>query len=253
MKTLKLNYKKILEEKSYKKHTEKIPAELKEHVNALEEILRFQLDEYPPGVIIDSTREHTLKCVHLTETIDFELDVEKLTRTLWIHDIPEIIIQDITVIEKNRKPKLSKRLDAEEIEASQELLNKENQDLLESFNKAYEVLKGKRTWNKQEIPLEMLIAKLIDNTEGNMTFHYFVTKWIKSDAYKRELMFPDDSLEYSFDINKTFKESIKGQFNENEQRKLMHFIDIALENIRDFWKKVPENRIPEKVKQNLKN
>ncbi len=247
---MKLNYTPIIEEKHYLKHRDLIPKELKNHINSLKKIPRFQLNEYPKGVIKDSTKEHTLKCIHLANTINFKIQKKKLIRTLWIHDIPELIIKDITVIEKNRKPRLSEELDNQEVEAAKILLNETDRELLTQFNKAYEILKGKEKWTGQ-VPLEMLLGKIIDNTDGNITFHYFVSKWTASSSYKKEEMFPMDSLEYSFLTNRKFSKFIKAHFPKEQQEILLHFIDVTLENIHHLWKNVPEKRIPKELKKHL--
>ena len=245
-----IEYKRILVGKSYLKEGKQIPADLKDNINALEHVLRFQFKEYPTGVIVDNTKVHTFKCVHLAKSLGLDLKYPTLLRTLWIHDIPELETNDVTVIEKYRKDNVDKAVEQKELKAAKSLLSKTDQKLLTSFNAANNFLKVK----PDEIPnLSFLYAKLIDNSEGNMTFHYFISSWVKSKNYKADLLPPPDSLIHPFVTNAKFKQRIKLNIQHEDIIHLLDFIDSVVNEIKLFWKDVPKSRIPTVITNAIKD
>lgn len=98
-----------LNSRSYQEVSLTIPPDLCDLVNNLTAVKRFQFKEYPPNVIIDDTYTHTLKCVALARAGKIALDQALLERILWVHDIPEILIGDVTVTENIETQKLIDR------------------------------------------------------------------------------------------------------------------------------------------------
>ncbi len=132
-----------LNSKSYQEVSLTIPPDLSELVNSLTAVKRFQFKEYPPNVFIDNTYTHTLRCVGLARSSTLPLNQALLERILWVHDIPEILIGDVTVIEKYRDKKIDQKVEKSEEEASRQLLSINDQELLKRFNAASDFLKGK--------------------------------------------------------------------------------------------------------------
>jgi len=240
-----------LNSKSYQDISLTIPNDLCELVNSLTTVKRFQFKEYPPNVIIDDTHTHTLRCVELARVSKLALNQSLLERILWIHDIPEILIGDTTVIEKYRDKKTDQKIEKNELEASRLLLSSNDQELLKRFNAASDFLKGRMRWDESTIGFEAITAKLIDNSEGNMTFHHFIANWVRSDRFEKNLMPPLDSLVHAFITNLKFKEAVEKNLSKDRCEVILPFISCVLENIRACWNKIPSSRIPSELSKYL--
>lgn len=243
-----LDYKNILENKTYLDLLKTVPLDIAEKINSLENVARFQFKEYPKDVIIDNTRNHTLRCINLANTVDFGISKDTILRTLWIHDIPELITNDITVVEKYRKENAEKKFEIDELKAAKELLSKDDQLLLEKFNHANNFLKGNTVVDADTSFIDFIIAKIIDNSEGNLTFHYYISKWVASDTYDEKLLPPIDSLKHSFVTNIKFIDKIKKELPKEQNEMLIKFIELVLETITRFWNEVPVEKIPDVIK-----
>uniref|UniRef100_A0A7C4XT05 HD domain-containing protein n=1 Tax=candidate division WWE3 bacterium TaxID=2053526 RepID=A0A7C4XT05_UNCKA len=248
---LPLNYQKIIENKPYTKLLKEVPSELKNQLHNLSLIKRFQFKEYPKDLIADNTLDHTLRCVYLAKKINLRLNKAKLIRTLWVHDIPKLLTNDLTVIEKYRNLDADKNFRLREHKAAKKLLSSVDRSLLDLFNKADDFLKWK-VMRVREIPLESIAAKIIDNSEGNMTFHYFVSGWVASEAYNPKLLPPTDSLIHTFRINNIMQNQLK-LLPETHGKELANLIDTVLKTIGTFWKNVPQEKIPSVLGDYLKH
>ncbi len=69
-----------------------------------------------PADRIESVADHTLQLILLaniiTKELNFELDNQKLTEMLLIHDLGEVIVGDISEVEENRDIKKAKEAEA---------------------------------------------------------------------------------------------------------------------------------------------
>jgi 5'-deoxynucleotidase YfbR-like HD superfamily hydrolase len=237
----------ILNSKSYQEVSLTIPPDLCDLVNNLTAVKRFQFKEYPPNVIIDDTYTHTLKCIGLARTSKLALNQALLERILWVHDIPEILIGDVTVTEKYRDTKIDREVEKSEEGAARQLLSTSDQELLKKFNAASDFLKGKAVWDENTIGFEAVFAKLIDNSEGNMTFHYFITNWVRSDEFEESLMPPLDSLVHTFITYRNFDNLVIKNLSQQNASALVSLTACVLDNIRACWRKVPSSRIPSEL------
>lgn len=244
---MEFNYADILSTHAYLVTASSIPSDLTAKVLALSDVKRFQFKEYPPNVIVDNTFTHVLKCIHLTHVLQTHLNQTLLERILWIHDIPELTMGDVTVIEKSRSSPLNKRLEAQELVISKSMLSSSDQILLQQFNTASTFLKGQHAWDPELSCFEALLAKLIDNAEGNMTFHYFITQWVNSDKFAYSLMPPTDSLIHTFVSNQRFKSIIQDTLPEEQALVASSLIKCVLENVLDMWNTVPLERVPSAI------
>lgn len=237
----------ILNTKSYQEVSLTIPPDLCDLVNNLTAVKRFQFKEYPPNVIIDDTYTHTLKCVALARASKIALDQALLERILWVHDIPELLIGDVTVTEKYRDKKIDKEVEKSEKTASRKLLSASDQELLKVFNTASDFLKGKVAWDESTVGFEALCAKLIDTAEGNMTFHYFITSWARSADFEESLMPPLDSLVHTFVTYRSFNNLVIENLSQRNASTLRSSTACTLDNIRACWRNVPSSRIPSEL------
>jgi hypothetical protein len=249
---MQLDYFKILEDKLFVDYIHEIPSDLNDKINELANVKRFDFTEYPKNVIVDDTRSHTVKCICLaTKLLTQRFNQNLVLRTLWIHDIPESVTKDVTVIEKSRDENLTKHVEEQEMLAAAQLLNTSDLKLLENFNIANEFLKDKREWDADTVSNEALFAKLIDNYEGNMTFNYFVAKWVGSEMYNPSLAPPDDALTHAFITGRKFSILLKQIPSAQYAEDLQKIVDLSLENIRNFWTRIEYKRIPAVLKDYL--
>ena len=102
-------------------------------------------------------------------------------------------------------------------------------------------------WDENTIGFETVFAKLIDNSEGNMTFHHFITDWVRSDRFEESLMPPLDSLVHTFVTYRSFDNLVIGNLSEQNASALVSLTACVLNNIRACWSKVPSSRIPNKL------
>jgi len=246
-----LDFKKIVEEKKYLDSEKEIPEDISQHIEELKKVKRAQFKEYPEGVFEDDTRNHTLKCVYIAKKVADERVFLDTVRTLWIHDIPELITGDLTVIEKYRDSTSAKKFEKEELDAAKKLLTPRDQELLIDFNNASKLLKNKPNQNNKKASPSSLLAKIIDNSEGNLMYHYCFTKWFKSKKYDQSNLPPKDSLQHTFITNEKFLQTIEQKIQGSEKEVLVNFIKAVLVNAKRFWKEVPSERIPTVVKKHL--
>lgn len=160
-----------------------LPKDLVGLVNSGENVARFKDTNYPERVLIDDVREHTIRCVRIARKINIgDLDKERLERILWIHDLSEIIASDTSIlIKKDMTEDQLKELKDRENESARLLLTKEDMDLYEDFENVNDFINERS--GDTIFSSEALIAFVIDKIEGNLFFHYHISKWANSPEY----------------------------------------------------------------------
>ena len=96
-----------------------------------------------PHIFHDPVDVHTRRCVWTVDTLALPswVDVDRIRRTLWIHDIPEIIANeeignDVTAPDKANNPELSLQIDKQEDQIAKRDLNSDDYKLYEDFERA---------------------------------------------------------------------------------------------------------------------
>lgn len=127
-----------------------------------------------------------------------------LLRTLWIHDIPEIIDSqtsqsDITSTDKIRYPHLALASKEREDAIVDKIFSEEDKKFYHAFEPAKKMLFSGQIDFNMVSPVAM-IARVLDNfIDGTNSFHGFVTDYLLSSAYNDNLPLPQkDSFEYCF-------------------------------------------------------
>lgn len=239
-----INYQEILDNKKYHSQVSSIPKDLEDHIEKLSTVARFASKGYPKHVFKGlNTRVHTLKCTYLAGILDIpnKIDRHKLSRILWIHDIPEIITEDITVIDKQNDKNAENEFYYRELIAGRRLLNDSDLLMLVNFNIANYFLSGKIDFAPEDV---FILAKIIDAGEGNMTYHYTLTNWIKSDSYNKDQLPNIASRSHAFKKMKIYKSQVSDEYSHN-------LINEILNNVCGFWERVPDSRVPQDIKDHI--
>jgi len=183
-----------------------VPDDLQKYINLGANVARYQFSEGQYDHIFrDFVDEHTKRIVLYAEHLPItEAQKSALIRTLWIHDIPEIIdsqtsLSDMTSTDKIRYPALALEVKNREQAIVDEIFSPQDRALYEAFEPAKEMLFS-GTINPQKTTPIGLLARILDNfIDGTNSFHGFVLSYISDDSYSEHLPLPQrDSFEYCF-------------------------------------------------------
>lgn len=225
------------------------PKHLRNKINELFTVKRF--GNYSKGIFSDNSGLHTLRGINLIDRLPLSTSLKnKVKEIYWLHDIPEIIIFDYTVIQKQDKV-LEQKLAEKEKSAAKSLLNDKEQILLAEFNLAEKVLKGK---GKNKLPKpEAVIAALVDRIEGNVYFHKYLTKWITSQNYDRKKIPPQKALTYTFRTQELFEKNVaKCKLSKTYMKAAKYLLNYQINKVVKFWKNVSKSKMPQDIKALLK-
>lgn len=223
-----------------------IPSEIEIYVEQCEPVKRLSDPRYPEGVFFDNTKIHTLRLVATVQILHLPRNIAKdtLTRMLWIHDLPEgmtHIERDYTSVEKSENQQLDRDVKKTEDEIAKSILSDMDLELYQAFEKAGLLLKGKR------IPSELcfleqigLIAKILDTIDGNMGFHYFLSRWAQSKDFNENKLPPESALAYTFHYVSKTRQVLTAlpYVDHNVQICCLKLLDQQLEFVFQCWKGV---------------
>ena len=172
---------------------------------------------------------------------------------LWIHDLPEIFIEtekDITSVEKETDSKLLSSVNDSEELVAKDILNSEDLFLYKEFEQSKKALKTGVI--NDETTFIGLIARVLDTTDGNMCFHYFLTEWIKSNKYNSNKLPPINALTFTFRFTESARNSIRAlKLAKTESSLLIKLLDEQMAFIKYLWCQVDTTRIPQQIKEEL--
>jgi 5'-deoxynucleotidase YfbR-like HD superfamily hydrolase len=182
------------------------PEDLLKYIHLAAQIRRYKFqDQDLDHIFDDRVDEHTKRMVLYAENLSLgESEKAALIRTLWIHDIPEVVDaqatqSDMTSIDKIRYPDLAFATKKREEAVMEAIFSLEDKVLYRAFDPAKEMLFTGRIDFDKTTPVAM-IARVLDNfIDGTNSFHGFVAHYLSSDAYRDALPLPQaDSFEYCF-------------------------------------------------------
>jgi len=226
----------------------KIPMHLKELFLKLETLKRFIHEEFPDNVFRDNVMIHTIRCVNRANTLDTP-GTKKITEILFVHDIPELITGDIDVIKKLDHPKKYNDLTTQEDIAIKTLLNNQDQVKMIDFNYAKAFLKGEKH-DERRLSSEALISVIIDGLDGNMAFHHFLSRWLKSPAYDSSKLPPARAGLYAV-VSREKNIKAMSKIKSFSVKIPLQLIDETIIEIKKMWKSVPDKRIPASIAEGL--
>jgi hypothetical protein len=216
---------------------------------------KFSENEYN-HIFDDFVDEHTKRMILYVESLPLsEQERQSVIRTLWIHDIPEIIDSqtarsDMTSTDKIRHPHLALEVKIRESAIVDTVFSPEDKKLYEHFEPAKEMLFSGNIDFENITPVGML-ARVLDNfIDGTNSFHGFITDYLKSDTYDSELPLPQrDAFEYCFQRGIDVHRHVSG-INHSKYMEMRRIIlDILEQDFFDFaqnaWTPLAIQRLPE--------
>lgn len=227
-----------------------IPADIDYLIERLKNIKRFDNSKYPKNVFIDDVKSHTLRMVLMVEKLNIaDIVRKKLVRTIFIHDIPEILFRDVTALEKRQKPKLISDIAREERLAAYRLLSDKDFELFEDFRITYDYLEGDNT-AKSLVKSWALLANVIDRSEGNLFYHFYLTEWINSYRFNSKNLPPFLSMNHAFLQHDLYLGQIKSLKHVKTKYKnlALNLWDARIKKIRNCWMNIEDKRkIPKEI------
>ena len=217
------------------------PSEIAILVEGLKKVRRYVQDDYPEGVVIDNTYSHELRCAQMAialkekhskfTTFNFEL----LERIIWLHDLGELDMEhDITAILQARNNSIIGEKVRDENMKVSELLSGGDLELFNTLETAGNALKGKGDWGL--VTPEAAVAYLIDKTDSNMCFHFWVSQSTET--------FPPDSLIYTFTQYEKFMTNLDFCPYQEVVTMGKELLNEQLAIVSKLWSEIPEETRP---------
>jgi hypothetical protein len=232
------------------------PPDLARLFQRAEGVPRYRHPDYPANFSSDTTAAHTERLIKMALPLGLPAAVkDELVRMLWVHDLPEVITQDVTSIEKEADTTLASRIALHEARAAERLLAPTDRRLLHRFNLADGILKAKAKAKEGDLAIAgpvALIAKIVDIADNNVGFHYFLTRWIMSPAYDAKLLPPEAALTYTFRQYAALRPVIENLgLNTNLGDIAQRVFKEQLTAIDRLWKAILYSRIPPEIKAQI--
>lgn len=226
------------------------PTDLINEINKLKMVQRYVQDDYPAGEIPDNTYSHELRCAKIAKGLkrkhpdNSDFDFVKLDRILWLHDLGELnMIHDVTSVIQARDSQIAQQKNVDEEKILNSLLTKNDSKLMEEMESAGRSIKGKSNWDN--VSTEALVAYVIDKTDSNMYFHYWVTQSTQT--------FPSDSLIYTFIQYHKFMTALETCPLTYAKTMCQELLNEQVIYVAKTWKLIPKDRVPKEIINELKS
>lgn len=216
-----------------------LPADLVTRLEKTRQIFRFADGRYPDGSIINTVYEHTISCVRIARNLDIGgINQNKLIRILWIHDIPEILSDDVNELDRASMGRDGRKaLVASEEAAARQLLNISDFELWQDFDRAEDFMRG----NSDEVNFspEALFAFIIEKVEGNLMFHFAMSLWFSEDNNSTQTDVLSSPFSYTRKQYEDFKERLQAlDYEKYKIQDLQMILDMQIDQVKDWWKRV---------------
>jgi hypothetical protein len=225
-----------------------IPPDLRDLVAKAKLIERKKHPDYPSGIWWDNVQVHTIRSALTAEYLklprQFESSRPDLVRTLWIHDLPEVLSSmpngyDTSAVVKEDDPKLARIIEADEEAVAKKIFSDTDLRLFQSFEQARHTLEGDTQPSKSTNPISYL-ARLIDAGEGELCFYFYLTQWLASPSFdgrmptERPYLFTANRYEkFSLNVSK-----LHGHVDDELVDTCLHLIKRQVLYILTVWKTV---------------
>jgi hypothetical protein len=228
-----------------------MPEDLLKYQDRLKQVYRFLHPEYPAEAFHDSVYDHVERAVCFANQLLPSSDITStLVRLLWLHDIPEIFTKDFTIVEKNDNPLLAQQIAAHEELIIQSHFTQKDQELFNDFHGAAQYLKGKS--GNTNLTQASILAKVIDVTDGDITFQYQILNWMGSPNYSEDRLPPERALRHGFQNRRVYREQLK-QLDPELSKQGLSILELADRTLHDLWLAEPGVDIPEVIRAELNN
>lgn len=220
-----------------------VPPQIRAAIPLLRRTQRFLDPRYPQGVIKDNVLAHECRCVLTDLSLGLPRpDESQLVQTHWWHDYPEAAIVngfDLTAVQKVERPELGRISEEQELAAARELLGTEGLRLFENFQEVGRFLHGEA----ESFDPISLLAKIIDFTDGNLVFHYFISRWVGTG--RRRKIPPATALEYTFSRSEEYRRRIsEASFLPYIKELCLKILTDQIDCVKEMWQKIETDKVP---------
>lgn len=178
-----------------------IPAKHLQHLEDTRAVTRFADDQYPKGALRNTTHDHIMAGLQMIAGLPISDDsIHLIAYPFLLHDLPEPIMGQIDTVApvKDSSTVIGSRIFEAESQAARSLFDADDYGVFVDFLAATQSLKT----GQVDIPLPYgpVLAAIIDQAEGNMTFHRQAAHW-QATYWRRPMStFPDRSLTYTLEV-----------------------------------------------------
>ncbi len=239
------------------------PSDLKDFIKLGSQVFRYKFeDNNYDHIFEDRVDEHTKRMVLYAQQLPLSEEIlSSIIRTLWVHDIPEIICSqengfDMTSTDKILYPHKALLVKKREEETMQKIFSLQDRQLYHAFEPVKEML-FTGTLSFSIITPAALVARVIDTCiDGINSFHGFVTEYLESDQYNPELPLPKhNSFEYCFGRGIDMYRNILNIEEPDFLEVKFLLIDIMRKDFFDYihqvWSDMSYERLPQYAQKEL--
>jgi 5'-deoxynucleotidase YfbR-like HD superfamily hydrolase len=210
----------------------------------------------PESIQEQNVKNHTLRLILMAQDLPIDEETKKACiKTLAIHDLPETVelarlgrTSDTTAPQKALSPNLDKQVEKDEEKAANLIFDPEELALYLAFSQASDFLKDR---NPNLPTATGLISKILDKTEGDLTYHQIAV--INPDNYpylnpKAQSLAFEKYIPFSQKLN-----SLKSTNLTDASIICQNLIDNSMLLIKELWNKIPPEQISSTIKTYLDN
>lgn len=167
-----------------------IPPELAQYFDVAERVIRYNFTEDQANFVFqDNVAVHTKRLVNYLRNIELPsfFDRDKVERMLWLHDLPEAVVNeergsDYVTHEKIADAAFEEFQDSREEDVAKNMFNPEDLRLYQEMEQSKGIIKN-ADWSKIPDYKNGILAKMIDWLDGRNKFTYVITEWIGHDDF----------------------------------------------------------------------
>jgi hypothetical protein len=173
------------------------PADLEQFFPIAEKVARYRFTEDEANFLFqDNVAVHTKRLVNYLRNLTLPefLDSAEIERMLWLHDIPEAIVNetrgsDYVTHEKLSDAQFGQDEDERELRKAQEVFSPEDYVRFHVTEFSKDILNRADWWN-EHYDRNGIFAKMLDYIDGRNMFIDVVSDWIMSDDYLTNSVLP---------------------------------------------------------------
>jgi len=210
----------------------------------------------PSSIQGETVKAHTIRLVALANILPGnEKTKNALMLTLAIHDLPEtgqlIAVNrrsDTTAVDKALSAELDQQISVTEEQVATNIFNSDELNLYHEFEKASSYLKGR----SQDLPTEIgLISKICDKIDADI--HYHMAAIANRNDWSKLC---DKGPKLGFDLYEAYSTKLvelKNTSLSNSSILCQELMNSTMLKIQEIWNEVPQNEVPQIIKECLEN
>lgn len=174
-----------------------IPSELEWYFDVAERVTRYSFtDDQANFVFLDNVAVHTKRLINYVRNIDLPdfFDRAKIERMLWLHDLPEAVVNeerwsDYVTHEKIADASFEELQDTREDDVAKSIFTTEDLALYREMEQSKGIIK-RSDWSQLSLYKNGILAKMIDWLDGRNKFTYVITEWIAHEDFMKNPALP---------------------------------------------------------------